>query len=94
MREFWIINNDKSGHWYLQNPLEDTSLTSHFREVSPERELAIEKMLEALDKAIQYNAEGINGLVRGFIGNAEDDWRNSQKTLREAIEAWRKANET
>gem|GEM_PF-5145224 len=37
------------------------------------------RLREALERAERYNAEGINALVRGFVGNAEVDFRDSQK---------------
>jgi len=43
------------------------------------------KLREALERAERCNAEGINALVRGFIGNAEVDFRDSQKYIREAL---------
>lgn len=42
---------------------------------------------EALEQVIEHNAKGINGLIRGFYGNAEDDWRKAQAAARECIAA-------
>lgn len=45
----------------------------------------IEKYREALEKAENSNSEAINGLVRKFIGNAEEDIRASQVIIRSAL---------
>lgn len=53
--------------------------------------LAATAAYEALKKAELSNAEGINGLVRGFIGNAEVDFKVSQTVLKEAIKVLKSA---
>lgn len=40
---------------------------------------------EALELAEYRNAEAINGIVRGFVGNAEADVRKAQEYIRGAI---------
>lgn len=48
--------------------------------------LEVARLREAIGKALLSNSEGINALCRGFAGDADSDFRESQKIMHAAID--------
>lgn len=46
----------------------------------------VKKLTEALDEITIHNGNSINGIVRGFLADAEFDMRKSQDVARKALE--------
>lgn len=59
--------------------------TRDAKEHAPRLIAALERSLAGLEKAERCGSEGLNGLVRGFVGNAEQDWREQQSEIRAAL---------
>lgn len=103
-REFWIVGTivgnyaqttkpgaDKDG--YLIDP---SSNYIHCREVLPEREAAIQKMVNILEKHLEvhYQLEHRGrGCASLTVFLDYDHFSILWDNAREALEAWRKANE-
>lgn len=64
-----------------RHPQHETALSQAL--IEAEADLAIAK--EALERIETCGSEAINGIFRGFIGNAEADMRKSQAILRQAL---------
>lgn len=89
-REFWIYKLDQAleTKFILKHPLDKTdSRLTHVREVLPEREEAIQKMVEALKEAVAMQ-------ITDGCEECSAIWTREYglKSAKEALEAWKKVN--